>query len=75
MKKKYDGKIMFSEIVQHHNVNEFSKRLNEAINSAQKKKYIIEIKYSTEITNEGIVHNAIVIGRMQKKRKFGGNVQ
>lgn len=75
MKKKYDGRIMYSEIVQHHDINEFSKNLNSAIDNAQKKKYVVEITYSTEMSTEGIVHNAIVLGRIQKKKRFGGNMQ
>lgn len=71
---KYEGKIVYTKVIQHHNIIEFSKLIEKTIEEAQKKKFVVEIKYSTEMSTDGIVHNAIVLARIQKKRKFGRNI-
>lgn len=67
MKSKYEEKIVFSKIIQHHNINEFAKLIQTEIDNAQKKKLVVDIKYSTEMSNQGIVHNALILGRIRKK--------
>lgn len=65
--KKYDGKIVFVKAVQHHNIHSFAQIVNEEIEKAQKKKYLVDIKYSTEISTQGVVHNALILGRINKR--------
>ena len=64
--KKYNGKIVIVKAVQHHNIHSFAQIVNEEIEKAQKKKYLVDIKYSTEISTQGVVHNALILGRINK---------
>lgn len=69
--RKYNGKIVFTEILKHHDGKEFIKVLQSIINDAQKKKLYVEIKYSTEISNIGVVYTALIIGRIDKNHIMG----
>lgn len=67
-KKKYDQRIVYAELVQSHLNDMFIKELEQSIEIAQKKKFIVEVQYSTQMTDRGICHNALILGRINKKR-------
>lgn len=67
-KSKYDQRIFYLDLVQTYLNDEFLNCVKASIENAQKKKLIVEVKYSTEMTDKGICHNALIIGRLNKKR-------
>jgi hypothetical protein len=67
--RNFDKRVCFAEIITSHDKATFINELEKSIEKAQKTKMYVEIKYTTEISQMGITHNALIIGRIQKEKK------
>ena len=71
MKKNFKDRIVYAKTIVDSDTTAFEKSLEQELEFLQNNNFIADIQYSTVISQYGITHTALIVGKIGENTKKG----